>query len=88
MQNMPITSFDMLLGSISLPSGPSFEHLDQEESKEQPQLLLGDATKVEPHKKENDVPLICKICFEEFDGVEDVVPLQMCEHVFHSECMA
>jgi len=29
----------------------------------------------------------CKICFEVFEEENEIMPLQLCEHIFHQECM-
>ena len=29
----------------------------------------------------------CKICFDQFEDENSIFPLQLCEHVFHNECL-
>ena len=31
---------------------------------------------------------ICKICLEPFLGKNDVFPFELCEHVYHKDCLA
>lgn len=30
----------------------------------------------------------CKICFDQFEEENSIFPLQLCEHIFHKECLA
>ncbi len=36
---------------------------------------------------EENSKFTCRICFEKFEQETDVYLLELCEHVFHEECM-
>jgi len=31
--------------------------------------------------------MICKICYDEFEDINQMIAMENCEHFFHKECM-
>jgi hypothetical protein len=39
-------------------------------------------------RKLREETFTCKICYEQYEDASEILPLDLCEHVFHQECLS
>ena len=89
------TSFDCLLEDVPMVETDQRLPTDVDhESRELIKKLMAEESHDVQCRLETSADLRCKICLEAFsevsedDSLSSILPLQLCEHIFHTECMA